>query len=115
MPEAIKIGQYYDATYGTLWKDGTYFPRGTRVLSAARWSIFSSLPQPLVAIPAFALVESFRGVLPLGLGFGAGAMIALVVVELLPESRSHGLGWPQLAAWSGSAFAVMLALLLWLG
>ena len=32
MPEAIKIGQYYDATYGTLWKDGTYFPRGTRVL-----------------------------------------------------------------------------------
>ena len=32
MADAIKIGQYYDATYGTLWKDGTYFPRGTRVL-----------------------------------------------------------------------------------
>lgn len=30
--EAIKIGQHYDTTYGTLWKDGTYFPRGTRVL-----------------------------------------------------------------------------------
>lgn len=28
----IKIGEYYDTTYGTLWKDGTYFPRGTRVL-----------------------------------------------------------------------------------
>ena len=28
----IKIGSYYDTTYGTLWKDGTYFPRGTRVL-----------------------------------------------------------------------------------
>lgn len=28
----IKIGQHYDTTYGTLWKDGTYFPRGTRVL-----------------------------------------------------------------------------------
>lgn len=27
----IKIGNYYDTTYGTLWKDGTYFPRGTRV------------------------------------------------------------------------------------
>jgi len=28
----IRIGEYYDTTYGTLWKDGTYFPRGTRVL-----------------------------------------------------------------------------------
>ncbi len=28
----IRIGSYYDTTYGTLWKDGTYFPRGTRVL-----------------------------------------------------------------------------------
>jgi len=28
----IKIGEYYDTTYGTLWKDGTFFPRGTRVL-----------------------------------------------------------------------------------
>jgi len=27
----IKIGEHYDTTYGTLWKDGTYFPRGTRV------------------------------------------------------------------------------------
>ena len=32
MSDAIKIGTYYDTTYGTLWKDGTYFPRGTRVL-----------------------------------------------------------------------------------
>ena len=28
----IKIGEYYDTTYGTLWKDGTYFPRGTRIM-----------------------------------------------------------------------------------
>lgn len=32
MAESLKIGHHYDATYGTLWKDGTYFPRGTRVL-----------------------------------------------------------------------------------
>jgi hypothetical protein len=31
MVERLKIGQQYDTTYGTLWKDGTYFPRGTRV------------------------------------------------------------------------------------
>jgi len=30
--EKIEIGRYYDTTYGTLWKDGTYFPRGSRVL-----------------------------------------------------------------------------------
>jgi hypothetical protein len=32
MPEAIRIGDQYQTTYGTLWKDGTYFPRGTRVM-----------------------------------------------------------------------------------
>ena len=30
--EKIEIGEHYDTTYGTLWKDGTYFPHGTRVL-----------------------------------------------------------------------------------
>ena len=29
--EKLVIGQYYDTTYGTLWKDGTYFPRGSKV------------------------------------------------------------------------------------
>ena len=29
--DRIEIGRHYDTTYGTLWKDGTYFPRGTRV------------------------------------------------------------------------------------
>ncbi len=30
--EALRIGSHYQTTYGTLWKDGTYFPRGTRVM-----------------------------------------------------------------------------------
>jgi hypothetical protein len=30
--EKIEIGRHYDTTYGTLWKDGTYFPRGTSVV-----------------------------------------------------------------------------------
>jgi hypothetical protein len=29
--DTLRIGSEYDTTYGTLWKDGTYFPRGTRV------------------------------------------------------------------------------------
>jgi hypothetical protein len=32
--EALRIGESYQTTYGTLWKDGTYFPRGTRVMVA---------------------------------------------------------------------------------
>src|SRR5579863_3982160 len=31
MDEPLKIGANYSTTYGTLWKDGTYFPRGTEV------------------------------------------------------------------------------------
>ena len=29
--DPLKIGATYQTTYGTLWKDGDYFPRGTRV------------------------------------------------------------------------------------
>jgi hypothetical protein len=29
--ELLKIGEHYQTTYGTLWKEGAYFPRGTRV------------------------------------------------------------------------------------
>ncbi|HLY03394.1 MAG TPA: hypothetical protein VKR56_12990 [Candidatus Cybelea sp.] len=31
MVETLKIGAHYSTSYGTLWKDGTYFPRGTEV------------------------------------------------------------------------------------
>ncbi len=30
--EALRIGQRYQTTYGTLWKDGTYFARGTEIM-----------------------------------------------------------------------------------
>ena len=84
-------------------------PRGTRVRSAAGWSVFSSLPQPLLAVPAFLFVEQFRAVLPVGLGFAAGAMVWMVGRELLPEALAYG---PRRAvvADTAVAFVLMLAL-----
>jgi len=59
-------------------------PLGTTPTKAALWSIFSSLPQPIMAVPAFLLVTLFRPFLPFGLGLAAGAMIWIVFYELIP-------------------------------
>jgi zinc transporter, ZIP family len=64
-------------------------PRGVGVGRAAFWSVFSSLPQPLMALPAFLFVEVFRPLLPYGLGFAAGAMAWMVFAELLPDARKE--------------------------
>lgn len=61
-------------------------PRGASVSAAAGWSIFSSLPQPLLAVPAFLFVDAFEGILPAALGFAGGAMVWMVARELLPEA-----------------------------
>jgi zinc transporter, ZIP family len=65
-------------------------PKGVSVARCAGWSVFSSLPQPLMAVPAFLFVEAFREVLPYGLGFAAGAMVFMVLGDLLPEAYEHG-------------------------
>jgi ZIP family zinc transporter len=83
-------------------------PRGARVRTAAAWSIFTSLPQPLLAVPAFLFVEQFRAILPIGLGFAAGAMIWMVWRELLPETARQ-MPRRALVGYGGTAFVAMFA------
>jgi ZIP family zinc transporter len=84
-------------------------PRGTRLRDAAGWSVFSSLPQPLLAVPAFLFVAQFEPLLAVGLGFAAGAMIWMVGRDLLPEAFQQG---PRRAVVVDAvvSFALMLAL-----
>lgn len=59
--------------------------RGVSVWKSALWSVFTSLPQPLLAVPSFLLVEVFEPFLPIGMGLAAGAMVWICFSELLPE------------------------------
>ncbi len=52
------------------------------------WAIFSGVPQLIAAVPAYLAVRAFRPILPYAFGFAAGAMILLVMTEMIPESRN---------------------------
>jgi len=83
-------------------------PQGASLLACIGWSIFSSLPQPIAAVPAFLFVRSFRTVLPYGLGFAAGAMVFMVLVELLPEALEQAAARRVAALASLSLVAMLL-------
>jgi zinc transporter ZupT len=63
---------------------------GVSVPRCAGWSIVSSLPQPVMAVPAFLFVEAFAPALPYGIGFAAGAMVFMVMLEILPQAYGKG-------------------------
>lgn len=79
------------------------------------WSVFSSLPQPIGAVIAFAFVRIARDALPIGFGFAAGAMVYLVLTEFIPEAIEEGSelpsgGLPELLVGIVAGVALMVPL-----
>ncbi len=82
-------------------------PKGRSVAACAGWSVFSSLPQPLMAVPAFLFVDAFRPILPYGLGFAAGAMVLMVFLELLPDAYEEA-SRTSVALWVSVTLGAMI-------
>lgn len=83
-----------------------------RAAGASFWKCFflaflTSLPQPLASVPASLLVWFFQPLMLPLFGFAAGAMMYLVIVEMIPESLEEER--PTQVAWAFMAgFAAMV-------
>jgi ZIP family zinc transporter len=77
-------------------------------------AVLTSAPQPVGAVLAYLAVEEIDGLLPFSFAFAAGAMLALVVLELAPSAYATG-GRLMAAAGTAAGAALMLALAAVLG
>ena len=55
-----------------------------------QWGQLSAIVEPIFAIIGAAIVIAVYPILPYALAFAAGAMIFIVVEEVIPESQSGG-------------------------
>lgn len=83
-------------------------PRGVSKTTCALYCFLSSLPQPIMAVPAFLFVEAFRPVFGVGLGFAAGAMGHVAVFELLHEALETLSTFEALSVTTMSALGMVL-------
>ena len=126
LPEGFAIGTAYasDTAGLSLFVIAAIavqnIPEGTSVaipmaaagLSRSRqfWgAVATSAPQPAGAAIAFLLVEEVEPLLPVSFGFAAGAMLALVFVELLPSALRGGKRGAAIGAVVGAAGMLALS------
>ncbi|MCU4925662.1 ZIP family metal transporter [Halobacteria archaeon AArc-dxtr1] len=99
--------------------DGFAFavPMAETGLSRPRVLLYTALsgavPQVVAALAGFLLVEFIDGLFPLAAGFAAGAMIAVVFREMVPQSHGHGYADAATAAFlAGFSLLVVVDVLL---
>jgi ZIP family zinc transporter len=102
---AIALQNVPEGTSVAIPMDSAGFGHGQQFWAA----VLTSAPQPVGAVVAYLAVEQINGLLPFSFAFAAGAMLALVFVELVPEAYAAG---GRLAAAAGTTAGALLMLLL---
>jgi ZIP family zinc transporter len=72
-------------------------------------AVATSAPQPIGALIAFVAVEEVSGLLPISFAFAAGAMLALIVVEMLPKAYAGSRLGPSVGFAVGGALMMGLS------
>ena len=77
-------------------------------------AVLTSVPQPVGALVAYALVQEIESLLPFSFAFAAGAMLCLVAAELAPEAFKRRT-LPLALAGTAAGALLMIALAAFLG
>ncbi len=106
---AIAIQNIPEGTSVAIPMEATGYGRARQFWAA----VGTSAPQPIGAVVAYLAVEQVNALLPFSFAFAAGAMLSLIVVELLPDAYEGGrrLG-PTAGLLAGAAVMIALDLLL---
>jgi zinc transporter, ZIP family len=107
---AIALQNIPEGTSVAIPMDGAGFTRTQQFWAA----VGTSAPQPVGAVVAYIAVQEVSALLPISFAFAAGAMLALVGVEMIPEALRSG-GWRRAAIGLAGGGAVMLTLAAVLG
>ena len=102
---AIGLQNVPEGTASAIPMHDAGFSRGQQFWGA----VATSLPQPVGAVAAYVLVEEVQGLLPVSFAFAAGAMLALIAVELVPQAFTRAT-WRSALAGAAAGAGMMLVL-----